>query len=406
MANTFTWERAPFNDCPNCGKASFGILGAGGVSLQLRCTACRYSHRESLPAVSKKVIYLDQFALSALFQIERKGRSLGKHQAFWEEAHRLTQKLVLLQQIVMPHSDIHHNETVVSPFAKDLRECYEHLGGDVRLLDTEDVEHALTEAYVRAYLTNTEPDVDYSPASVLAEPANRWLEDMRVSVNMDYSQFAEGTREGVARTSEAVEGLIAGWAEEKPSFAAVLEREQAAFGSSRRHALLHFGRLAAKSLEAGDLLAVANYRHNKIFTEVEILTHHFAKAGVPEAQIAAEINAFWEWPGNRQRPNVKIFSYLLAALARKVASGQKGVSPGFMNDARVISTYAPYLDAMFLDKECAALLAEKPLRHELDYRAQIFSYNHQDAFLAYLNDIEQATPDDVRGYAEMIYGVN
>lgn len=79
MAKTFTWERGPFSQCPNCQQETFGFLGAGGDAMTMRCTACRYSHSEVLPELDKKLIYLDQFAFSALFQIESKGRPLGKH---------------------------------------------------------------------------------------------------------------------------------------------------------------------------------------------------------------------------------------------------------------------------------------------------------------------------------------
>ena len=46
----------------------------------------------------------------------------------------------------------------------------------------------------------------------------------------------------------------------------------------------------------------------------------------------------------------------------RVAGGQRRVTRGFMNDVRAISTYAPYVDAMFIDRECADLLGEGRLR--------------------------------------------
>ena len=77
-----------------------------------------------------------------------------------------------------------------------------------------------------------------------------------------------------------------------------------------------------------------------------------------------------------------------------------------MNDVRAISTYAPFVDAMFLDNECASLLGEAPLRDDLNYRARIFSLNMQDEFVAYLAEIEAETPGEVREYAARIYGIN
>lgn len=310
-----------------------------------------------------------------------------------------------MQQAVLPHSDVHHNETVVSPFAKGLRECYEHLGGDARLEDTDTVQQAQVLEYAQAYIDKREPVIAFEPDTVLRRSRNRWLDDMRVSVNVDYSRFADGTWADVERTSAAMDSLIAGWAAEKPGFEAVLEREQAAFGSSRRDALVHFAKRVEESIAAGDMMAALNASQQWVCIEFEMLRYVFRKAGVAEENLTKEIIAFWEWPRNREQPGGRIFSYLLAALARKVASGQRKVTPGFLNDVRAISTYAPFVDAMFLDNECASLLGEAPLRDDLTYRARIFSLNTQGEFLAYLAEIEAATPGEVRDYAARIYGI-
>lgn len=82
------------------------------------------------------------------------------------------------------------------------------------------------------------------------------------------------------------------------------------------------------------------------------------------------------------------------------------VDRGLMNDVRTISTYAPYVDALFIDKRCAALLEEEPLATELEYKARIFSLKNPDKFLDYLSEIEGGTPDEVREYAAMIYGID
>ena len=75
-----------------------------------------------------------------------------------------------------------------------------------------------------------------------------------------------------------------------------------------------------------------------------------------------------------------------------------------MNDVRAIGAYAPYVDAMFVDNECATFLAEKPLSTDLMFKAQIFSLNSGDAFLEYLDQIAERATDEVRLYAKQIYG--
>lgn len=76
-----------------------------------------------------------------------------------------------------------------------------------------------------------------------------------------------------------------------------------------------------------------------------------------------------------------------------------------MNDIRAISTYGPYVEAMFIDKGCASLLSEEPLRSGLKMKAKIFSTTSGDAFLEYLKGLAAGTPTDVQRYAEEIYGI-
>ena len=76
-----------------------------------------------------------------------------------------------------------------------------------------------------------------------------------------------------------------------------------------------------------------------------------------------------------------------------------------MTDIEAIAAYAPYVDAMFIDRECAILLGEGELCRDLHYRARIYSYANKDAFLAYLRELEAQATAKVRGYAERIYGI-
>src|SRR6266542_1321408 len=125
MTKRFTWERAPFEKCLSCQRDTFGILSAGGDRVTLRCTECRYSHSEVLPEVDKRVIYLDQSIFSMLFQVEGGGRAPLGHEDFARDLYHAVRRVVLLQQVVLPHSDVHLDETIVFHSANKLRAAYE-----------------------------------------------------------------------------------------------------------------------------------------------------------------------------------------------------------------------------------------------------------------------------------------
>ena len=73
-------------------------------------------------------------------------------------------------------------------------------------------------------------------------------------------------------------------------------------------------------------------------------------------------------------------------------------------DIKTISHLLPYCDAMFIDKECHALLREQPLAKEINYSTKIFSLNNKDEFLEYLDNIENETTAEHMKAVEDIYG--
>jgi hypothetical protein len=137
-----------------------------------------------------------------------------------------------------------------------------------------------------------------------------------------------------------------------------------------------------------------------------MLDHLFRRVGIPEHSHHIARASFWSWERNSEMPFGRILAYMFAALAGQVRAGRKkGVSPGFMNDVEAIAAYAPFVDAMFLDKECALLLTQGRPGKELEFRARIFSLTNRHDFINYLSELEAKATEDIRGYAKIIYGL-
>jgi hypothetical protein len=131
----------------------------------------------------------------------------------------------------------------------------------------------------------------------------------------------------------------------------------------------------------------------------------FVDRGVSPQDAFKEVSKFLDWPGNQEQPAHKIFAYLIAALGWRVSSGQSpNVSAGILNDFTAISIYAPYVDAMFVDRQCASLLQQGRLRSELSYKARIFSMGDQQDFLDYLKRLGDSASEEVRELAHELYG--
>lgn len=84
----------PYIKCPKCGKMSFGILMICDNHYCRRCKECYFpdGHERGwatpLPELNKKIIYIDQFAISnMMIALDSKSKSNGKspHHNFWIE---------------------------------------------------------------------------------------------------------------------------------------------------------------------------------------------------------------------------------------------------------------------------------------------------------------------------------
>lgn len=399
----FTWERGPFSKCAKCGEETFGLLRAGGHSLTMRCAKCRYSVEEQLPPLDKKVIYLDQFVFSLLFNVESGGRLPSGHEAYAKTLHERLRRLVLLQQIILPHSNIHHDETTVFHSAIELRQAFEFIGGDISLINTHDVELCQTLDAAEGFLAGEPVKLDLCVDKVLENRRNKWLPDMHISVRSDYSAFAEELRRDRDATHVAMKDLADGWARDKPSFTDVLHNEFNSIMSAKVGALVSSEK---KKLDSEPMISIGAV-NAPIQREARELLRLMQKRGVPQESAGQNVRDFWSSDVNKNLPHNRISSYLFAGVSRRVMQGQKSVvNKGLINDIRAISCYAPYVDAMFIDKECAQLLREGPLADDLDYKARIFSLADPEAFLGFLDEIESGTMPKVREFAARIYGIN
>lgn len=373
----------------------------------MRCSesTCRYSETTALPQLQKSVIYLDQNAFSALFNFRSRGRLPKGHEKFCEEFERLSQRALLLQQAIFPHSDIHHGETIVFHEAQALREMYESMGGECRFLDTHDIEILQTTELANAALESRAPEFSFEADEVLARPKDRWLRDMRISVVMDYSRFAEARRLSRDRAHKQMERLVEYWRSEKPDFAKVLESERRAFGATKVRMFFEALRAYEKACAQGDIDGMLNSSLSQILTEHKAIEQAFIAAGAPREKASSIVLDFWSSMNVANHPQQDLEAHLFAALAGRVAQDQRSFTRGLLNDVRAISTYAPYVDAMFVDKEFEVLLKETPALRRLPLRSRIFSFKSTDDFLTYLGELCESATEEVAEYASKIYGI-
>lgn len=287
-----------------------------------RCKNCRATANVILPDLNKKAIYLDQFMFSLIYNVKNGGNLPIGHEVFAKEVYDRLRRCVLLQQIVLPHSDMHHDETTVFHSANDLRGLYEFFGGDIGLFDRKDVELAQTISFAEAFFDGKEPEISTNVGAISRDELNEWLPDMHVGVNVDYGQFAAGIREARNKTHVAMENLAESWRKAKPSFSQALEQELCSISASKQEALARWLN-RAMSLNPDNPLSHLESSTDPIFREYRALSGVLEKRGVEQDQQPGFILSFWEWEGIKTIPYHRISAYLFAAIARRVAMGEK-----------------------------------------------------------------------------------
>lgn len=183
------------------------------------------------------------------------------------------------------------------------------------------------------------------------------------------------------------------------------DRELNSMASANRGAVLTSIERVRKGIESEDGIEVLEGGESAIMQQFRQLKAFFEGRGVDPEQSTAEVVKFWDWAGNHHQPAHRISSYLFAGLARRIANNQRPPDQGTMNDIRAISTYGPYVNAMFIDRMFETLLGEQPLARDLQTKAKFFPVRNGDAFLSYLDELAVRASDEVRQDAEEAYGI-
>ena len=106
-------------------------------------------------------------------------------------------------------------------------------------------------------------------------------------------------------------------------------------------------------------------------------------------------------------PFVHIYSMLMATLAAGLSSGhmkKAKIRPSVFSDVFMISSLLPFCDAIFLEKQMAGFLRNKPFSQVIQRMPRVFSLSNKQEFLAYLESIEKsASPTHMAAVSE-VYG--
>lgn len=384
--------------CPGCGgKDCFGVVLVHSDHLLRGCGRCSY--REQLPvpgAPLKKILYLDQNFYSAAFENYRDPRK-GQR-----ELVRLMDRIRMLtdaQVLAVPRSSIHEDEARQWKYREELLDFLKTATRGHMLERPYRVERAQLLKSFQAWLSGAGVDYQFDSGEALPRDIQRWDGYFFVDVQFDRGDgSAERSRK--LGSAENLVALFDEWRDSTSSFNDDFRGElsgQARLYLANHEEVLHL-RLA------GDPAALMSV------STVERVWSCLPR-GTERAEGWRQIVDFFASDHFANVPVHSITCRTHAALKHEVKNGMYPVRKnaleklrGYYTDLDHIAHYAPYCDAIAVDKAMAEMMKKPGVALESRYDVRVFSLNSVPQFHAWLDELEASITDDLRGTLRLIYG--
>jgi hypothetical protein len=374
-----------------------------------RCRKCGHEHSERLPTITKKIIYLDQCALSHM---------LSGRDDRWKAVHRRLLLLAHLEVITCPYSPIHEDESLLAEHSRDqLKALYRELSGGNAFRSPFEVEQAQLLRSIRRFLG--QGDV-VGPAPAWREfcetDPHRWTIEPRAYADFPADAEVIGWLEAYKQGLQAGLDVVASnWrAEDGQGFEDDFQREAFAFGRSAISAYRQPDD-AAKEIEAllpadqAELYrqSIGAGKFNPVTPpavhEPVRLVHSLAcvvHAARPDEQ--DPVSVVEEFFGSNEAinstPFLNVSSRLWACVAQATRNpkGARAPTANDGSDIAAISHYGRYCDAIVVDNYFRDLASQRRVRVPHLTGVEIFSARTLGAFADYLDSLLTTIPVDHR----------
>lgn len=403
--------RQPFTACPGCGEPEFGRLMVLETGYMKRCRKCRHTETYPLPPLKKKLIYLDQMAVSNMMLALNPDTDEARKRRvdpFWKDLFKKLDILCKLQVIVCPASWVHEDESLAHEHFSALRRMYEHLSYGVRFQDFFEIEGSQIALHARSWLAGHSDEVPQLPRSaVLTGEPDAWVSVLHVTAHSKVTEEAvRALREWRDGAHAGIKSVFENWkSEDRKSFRELFKRECAQGGEAIVTAFeSSVGRMGAVALGLApfSLEAALPSPPAQVFLTIR---DDFKRSGLSDQQATEKVREYLASGTMCAVPSVKTSCMIWAAIARRAAGGMKRPpSRGVFNDIALISGVLPFADAVFLDHEMQVYLDEQPLRTDLGTRGRVFSNSNRVEFMTMLDALEASVTPEHRELVATVYG--
>jgi Zn ribbon nucleic-acid-binding protein len=400
---------SPYTECPKCKENTFGVSLATAIgnrnSFGKECTECGHKAGFKLPEVKKRIVYLDQFVLDNIVKsLDKKHPKNAQvlKDPFWIELFKKLEVATRSQLIVCPDSFFHREEAGPTGYFEAMQRIYEYFSGGATFDDHEEIVRKQICEHFESYLKG-HPEIEPAtePEKIVHGELHEWHGRMHISINMKpKKEQVDESQKSKTKTYQSFLQVFDRWKTEKhKKFDDWYKEENGGFASGTILAIRkHYEKQAAlpEKMMRGKQLDLNDVFPPPSLSLVQAMQYTARKNGLTDnSEIFAKIRAYLFSDNLDHIPVIRIGSLLYAALADQAAKGRTNPpSPGVVVDVNMISSLLPYCDAIFVDKENAALLGDGRVKGKLNCQTKIFSLRNKEEFLQYLDEvISSVTPE-------------
>jgi hypothetical protein len=409
----------PYTICPNCKTNNLWVLMVSWKYCSQRCKKCFYDDWFELPQINKKIIYLDQFVVSNLMKsIDKSHPSYWKDDLIiWKTIFEKLDKLLYLRLIICPYSDIHETESVLMnktslQVYESLKRMYHHLSYWKWFSSIEDTKKSQLYEHFKSHIEKYEYNPQFDIRDIIHGNINEWCDNIYITINSKIYENAIDDLFNIRNQNhEWISDIFNNvWKKEKKDFNYRYILEVNAHWKS-------IFDLYLKSLNDQEKLERWEVNINDVLWSIlwpeKILIHNFfsilEKNWIKDKNKQFEIIIHYLLKEDLSNiPYINISSALRGQIGYLAWINQIWEPNRWMsNDIKVIATYLPYIDSMFIDWGLKRLITDDNVKNKIwkYWNNNIFSSKKEDLplFLNYLDNLEKSISDEHLKYVKKAY---
>jgi hypothetical protein len=356
----------------------FGNVNVFGASLLRGCGYCKYSEEIPLPPIRKKILYLDQFFFSHAFR--------GAEPRFVKATERI-RSLARQQLLTAPSSSLHEDETLLWSRRDELREFIKDVGSGAKFEPAYSVERTQIVRAFQAWLSGASAEYSREEQDAMHGTLHKWDGYFYVSIT-PFARDPALIRELKGKSIDSLIASFPSWRADTTTFEEDFERECTAAARGYVDAYATY----AQRIGAGDTSALFD---SPILSMVMEAMMHCMPTSEPFEERLRKCGAFFKSEHFRQVPSERLSAQMYAAVKAMVKQGAhanpgkaKKKLSGFFYDVRHISTYAPYCDAIVVDRAMAELVAHPQIALAETFGVKVFSLQNWPRLFEWLDSME------------------